>query len=158
MIPASTLLNAWDHLVSHPNFLLVNVLVLNVRENKDTVIICMNLYFVGKNIFSHSFHLKEKNYTTLSILNHNMSMNSVLWYLNFMEGKQQQQTNNSSNNTTQNKTKHFYINVDIVEKCHYWVSYLFLSIHEWIMTELTWAIVHYLLFLWVWCLAEVLKV
>lgn len=52
----------------------------------------------------------------------------------------------------------FYITTDILEKGHYWVSYLFLFIHEWIMLELTWAIVHYLLFLWIWCLAEVLKV
>lgn len=60
---------------------------------------------------------------------------------------------------TNPKCQHsFYITMDILEKCHYWVSYLFLFIHEWIMLELTWAIVHYLLFLWIWCLAEVLKV
>lgn len=60
---------------------------------------------------------------------------------------------------TNPKCQHsFYITMGILEKCHYWVSYLFLFIHEWIMLELTWAIVHYLLFLWIWCLAEVLKV
>lgn len=60
---------------------------------------------------------------------------------------------------TNPKRQHsFYITMDILEKCHYWVSYLFLFIHEWIMLELTWARVHYLLFPWIWCLAEVLKV
>lgn len=94
----------------------------------------------------HDFTNKN-HYTILGVLHPASSLHIFLWYLHFMEKKINPKCQHS-----------FYITMDIFEKCHYWVSNLFLFIHEWIMLELTWAIVHYLLFLWIWYLAEVLKV
>lgn len=149
MSPASPLLNACKHLMSCPYFLLEIVLGLNVTQYKDTVTFsCENSNFVeNAELFPHMLSLKKPHHTILGVLHPASSLHVVLWHLHFMGKKINPKCQHS-----------FYITTDILQKCHYWVCNLFLFIHEWIMLELTWAIVHYLLFLWIWCLAKVLKV